>query len=45
MKDQLQQIKSIKEEIKAILLEKGVIDSTTPFTEYASIIEKMEVTS
>lgn len=45
MEEKLEQIKTIKEQIKAILLEKGAIQATTPFTEYASIIETMEVSS
>lgn len=41
--DELNQIATIKDEIKTILTELGVITSTTTFEEYPSIIEKLIV--
>ena len=45
VQDKLNQVKSIKDEIKQILQEKGMITDSTPFSEYASIIETMIVSS
>ena len=44
VEDKLNQIKEVKEQLKQILIDKGVITSSdaVKFSEYASLIEKMQ---